>query len=584
MAIPSTIIEEIKYRNDIESVISSYISVKRRGKNLIGLCPFHGEKTPSFTLYPENGSFYCFGCKVGGDVFTFVKMIENLDYIEAVRLLADRAGVTIPESGYDNSLELLRNKIYEINRETARFYHNYLMSEQGKWAQGYYISRGLNQKSIKTFGLGAAPNEWDALCKHLRSKGYSFEDMYQANVVSKSSKGSYFDRFRNRIMFPIINVRGNVIGFSGRRFSDDKNEAKYINTGDTPVYKKSQNLFALNLAKTNCAKQLILVEGNLDVVSLHQAGFNNVVAPLGTAFTEEQAQLISRYTEEVVICFDSDEAGKIATKKAVEILLKTGVSIKVMQLPEGKDPDEFIKKHSPEAFSKLLDGAVTDIEFKLLDAASNVDPNSDEGKIKYLKNAAEILSRTTDPIEVDYYITKLSSQYGMSKTAISSKISQLKQQEKKRERKKEISNVVNNFDSRKEINPERKGNERAEKAERVIISVAMNHPDKLSKITENISDDSFVTALNFRIFSAVKQVLSENQHFDISLLGDKFSPEELGFISRLLNEEKVKENIDDVLKDCFKVLKDEKELNINPESLDEWENLMKRIANNKKGI
>lgn len=583
MAIPGSVIEEIKYRTDIESVVSSYITLKRRGKNLIGLCPFHGEKTPSFTIYPDNGSFYCFGCKVGGDVFTFVKMAENLDYIEAVKLLADRAGVTVPEDGYDDSLHRLKNTIYEINRETARFYHNYLLSDSGKWAQEYYLNRGLTVKTVKSFGLGAAPNEWDVLCKHLRSKGYSYEDMYQANVVSKSQRGSYFDRFRNRIMFPIINIRGNVVGFSGRRYTEDKNEAKYINTGDTPVYKKSQNLFALNLAKANCAKQLILVEGNLDAISLHQAGFNNAVAPLGTAFTQEQAQLISRYTEEVVICFDSDDAGRIATKKAVELLSKTGISIKIMKLPMGKDPDEFLKKNSPEAFGKLLDSAVTDIEFKLLDAANSVDPNSDEGKIKYLKNAAEILSKTSDPIEVEYYITKLSSEYQMSKAAITSKIAQLKQDEKKKERKKEILKVVGDSFDRKEINPERRGNEKAEKAERTILSVLMNHPDKLNLISGNINEDSFVTSFNRRIFLNVKEILYNNQSFDISLLSDKFAPDELGYISRLLNEEKVRENLNLVLNDCFRVLKEEKELNINPESTDEWEALMKRIANKKKG-
>lgn len=583
MAIPSSVIEEIKYRSDIESVISSYITLKRRGKNLIGLCPFHGEKTPSFTIYPDNGSFYCFGCKVGGDVFTFVKMAENLDYIEAVKLLADRAGVTVPEDGYDDSLHRLKNTIYEINRETARFYHNYLLSENGRWAQEYYLNRGLSLKTVKSFGLGAAPNEWDALCKHLKSKGYSFEDMYQANVVSKSQKGSYFDRFRNRIMFPIINVRGNVVGFSGRRYTEDKNEAKYINTGDTPVYKKSHNLFALNLAKSNCAKQLILVEGNLDAISLHQAGFNNAVAPLGTAFTQEQAQLISRYTEEVVICFDSDEAGRVATKKAVDLLSKTGVSIKIMKLPMGKDPDEFLKKNAPEAFEKLLQSAVTDIEFKLLNAADDIDPNSDEGKIKYLKNAAEILSKTTDPIEVEYYITKLSSQYQMSKAAITSKIAQLKQEEKKKERKKEILKVVGDSFDRKELNPERRGNEKAERAERTIISVLMNHPDKVKEISKNIDENSFVTSFNKRIFMAIKDALDTNEFFDISLLGDRFSPDELGFISRLLNEEKVKENIDIVLNDCFTVLREEKELNVNPESTDEWKALMQKIANKKKG-
>ena len=322
MAIPHSVIEEIKYKSDIESVISSYISLKRRGKNLIGLCPFHGEKTPSFTVYPESASFYCFGCKAGGDVFTFIKLIENIDYIDSVKLLAERAGVAVREDDSDDALHKLRNTIYEINREAARYYHSYMMSPEGEVCRNYYVSRGLTPQTIKKFGLGAAPDKWDGLLKHLTAKGFSTQDIYLANLASKSSKGTYFDRFRNRAMFPIINVRGNVVGFSGRRLSENKNEAKYVNTSDTQVYKKSQNLFGINLAKNYCSDSLILVEGNVDVISLHQAGFMNVVAPLGTAFTEEQAQILSRYTNEVIICFDSDEAGQKAVEKAITLLGK----------------------------------------------------------------------------------------------------------------------------------------------------------------------------------------------------------------------------------------------------------------------
>ena len=263
MAIPQSVIEEIKYKNDIESVVSSYITVKRRGKNLIGLCPFHGEKTPSFTIYPENGSFYCFGCKVGGDVFTFVKLIENLDYIDAVKTLAERAGIAVVESNQDDTLHKLKNTILEINRETARFYYSNLFKPEGKWALDYYLSRGLTPETIKSFGLGVALSGWDTLTKHLRSKGFKFEDMLQADVVSKSSKGTYFDRFRDRTMFPVINVRGNVVAFSGRRRTEDKTIAKYVNTKDTLVYNKSQNLFALNFAKQTSSESLILCKSKL---------------------------------------------------------------------------------------------------------------------------------------------------------------------------------------------------------------------------------------------------------------------------------------------------------------------------------
>ncbi len=584
MAIPSSVIEEIKYRNDIESVVSSYITLKRRGKNLIGLCPFHGEKTPSFTLYPENGSFYCFGCKMGGDVFTFVKNIENLDYIEAVRLLADRCSVTIPEDGYDDSIASLKNRIYEINREAARFYNSFLETEEGKWAVEYYNSRGLTAKTIRTFGLGAAPDRWDALLKHLKSKGYTEEEMMSANIIGRSKSGSYYDRFKNRTMFPIINVRGNVIGFSGRRRGENKEESKYVNTSDTPVYKKSQNLFGLNLAKTCCSEQLILVEGNLDVISLHQAGFKNTVCPLGTAFTEEQATIIARYSNEVVICFDADTAGQTATDKAISILGRTGISIKVIQLPGGKDPDEFLKSNKPSDFAKLLEKAVSATEYKLLKAGMSVDPDSDEARIKYLNNAAEILAATEDPITVEYYVTRLSDKYGISKDAIRQKVKQLKSKKQTAEKKKEINNIVMPKFDRDDVNPERRGNERAVKAEETVISILIKHPDLAGFALKSITEDDFTTSLNKRILKVILQLAEENRSFDISFLAQKFSDKEIGYITRLMNTGFAGNDPKTVLSDCFKTLKTEILLNEKPQSDDDWAAQLSKIADNKKGI
>ena len=392
MAIPTDIINEIKYRNDIESVISSYVELKRRGKNLVGLCPFHNEKTPSFTVYPENGSFYCFGCGAGGDVFSFIKLIENLDYADAIRFLAEKSGINIIESATDNSLQKVRNTIYDINRETARFFHSVLMSDEGKWAREYLLSRGLTLKTINHFGLGAAPDKWDSLLNHLKSLGYSISDMVAANVVSKSSKGSYYDRFRKRVMFPIINVRGRVVAFSGRAMPGEDKSAKYINTSDTLVYKKSENLFGINFAKNCCEERIILVEGNMDVVSLHQAGFENTVAALGTAFTADEAKLLSRYTKEIVLTIDADAAGQKAVRRAGEILKDTGLNVRVIVVPDGKDPDEYIKKNGPERFKALLEGAVSEIEYKLLTAVEDIDVNTDDGKVKFLSRAADIIA------------------------------------------------------------------------------------------------------------------------------------------------------------------------------------------------
>lgn len=583
MAISQSVIEEIKYKADIESVISSYITLKRRGKNLIGLCPFHGEKTPSFTIYPENGSFYCFGCKVGGDVFTFTKLIENLDYIDAVKLLAERVGVTVVEDAKDDSLHNLKNTILEINRETARFYYSNLFKPEGKWALDYYLSRGLTPETIKNFGLGVALSGWDTLTKHLKSKGFKVEDMLQADVVSKSNKGTYFDRFRDRTMFPVINVRGNVIAFSGRRRTEDKTIAKYVNTKDTLVYNKSQNLFALNFAKAHCSEQIILVEGNFDTVSLHQHGFKNVVAPLGTAFTKEQAQILARYTKEVILCFDSDTAGEAAIEKAFKILESTGLSVKVLKLPVGKDPDEFLKTNKPSDFEKLISAAIPETEYKLIKVADSVDSESAEAKIKFLNSAISILASNSDPIAVDYYLTKLAKDYEVSKDTLVTKLSQIKKNKFVYEKKREAKNVVAKSFDRNDINSERRGNETATSAEEMIISILLKHPDLLEFLSKRLSSEDFVTSLNKRIFVAVCEDIKNNHSFSVSSISEKFSDRETGFIIKLLNSEFIGDQPKDTLTDCIDVLKREKDTSSSSLDDDDWATQMKKIADNKKG-
>ncbi len=583
MAIPQSIIEEIKYKSDIESVVSSYITLKRRGKNLIGLCPFHGEKTPSFTIYPENGSFYCFGCKAGGDVFTFTKLIENLDYIDAVKLLAERCGVAVIESEKDDSLHNLKNTILEINRETARFYYSNLFKPEGKWALDYYLTRGLTPESIKSFGLGVALSDWDTLVKHLKSKGFRVEDMVQADVVLKSKKGTYFDRFRDRTMFPVINVRGNVIAFSGRRRTEDKTIAKYVNTGDTLVYNKSQNLFALNFAKAHCSEQIILVEGNFDTVTLHQHGFKNVVAPLGTAFTKEQAQILSRYTKEVVICFDSDTAGEAAVEKAFKILENTGLSVKVLRLPVGKDPDEFLKNNKPSDFEKLVASAVPETEYKLIKAADSVEPESAEAKIKFLNNAIAILASNNDPIAVDLYLSKLAKDYGVSKETLKTKLAQMKKSKVVSERKREAKNIVEKRYDRNDVNSERFGNEKAAAAEELIISILLRHPDKYEKAIASVNAEDFVTSLNKRIFIAVCEDIKNNRNISVSTLEDRFSDKEIGLIVKLLNSEVIGNGPEETLMDCIRVLKKEKEISKVSLNDDDWATQMQKIAEDKKG-
>ena len=590
MAIPEEIINEIKFRNDIETVMAPYISLKRRGKNLVGLCPFHNEKTPSFTVYPENGSFYCFGCGVGGDVFSFVRQIENLDYIDAVKLLAERSGITLPQDGYDDSMQKLKNTIFEINREAARFYHSYLMSPEGKWALDYLTGRGLSIATIKHFGLGAAPDGWDNLIKHLKGLGYSIPDMVQANVVGKSQRGTYYDRFRKRVMFPIINIRGKIIGFSGRAMpGEDKAGGKYVNTSDTPVYKKSENLFAMNFAKNHCDERVILVEGNMDVISLHQAGFENAVAALGTSFTEEQAKLLSRYTKEIVLIMDSDAAGQKAVRRAGEILGSTGLGVRVVVLPDGKDPDEYIKKHGAARFNALLQGAVSEIEYKLLTAVGDIDTSSDDGKLQYLAKAAEIIAEAHDIMTRDLYIGRLCDKYGVSRTALETKVNDIRKKSFKQREKKEFEDIVRPRFDKNDVNPEKRYYPAAAVAEETVIAVLMQHPDFINTATERLLPEQMLTSTNRRIYDALCKCINSGRNPDLSYFGEMLNPAEMGYLASLANSEKGDKNALIVLKDSIKVILDEGMRKNSGDTknmtVDDWaESLKKIIETKQKGI
>ena len=583
--IPEDIINEIKYRNDIETAVSQYVNLKRRGKNLVGLCPFHSEKTPSFTVYPENGSFYCFGCGAGGDVFTFTGLIENLDYIESVKLLAERSGVSLPQDGYDDSMQKLKNTIYDINRDTARFFHSYLMSPDGKWALDYLYGRGLTLKTIKHFGLGAAPDSWDALIKHLKSKGYRESDMIAANVVGKSQRGSLYDRFRKRVMFPIINIRGNIIAFSGRAMpGEDKQGGKYVNTADTPVYKKSANLFGMNFAKNACAERVILVEGNMDVISLHQAGFTNTVAPLGTAFTTEQANLLARYTKEIVLMLDADAAGQKAIKRATELLQNTGLSVRVVVIPDGKDPDEYIKKNGADRFSALLSGAVSDMEYKLLTAAAGIDLASDDGRLKYLATAAEIIAEDEDIMARDVYIGKMCEKYGVSRTALTAKVEEIRRKNRRIKKQKEITDIIRPKFTKDDINPERRSSPKGTAAEETLIAVLLKHPDLYKKAKSELPPEKMITSLNRRIYEIIIEALDSGRTLDISLFAQRLIPAEIGYLVALQNGDKADKNAEIVLRDCIRVILEEDIISAGGQkdaTVEDWAENLKNIIDIK---
>lgn len=582
MAVDQEFLLELKYRNDVESVIGGYVNLKRRGSNLVGLCPFHNEKTPSFTVYPENGSYYCFGCGAGGDVITFIRQMENLDYIEAVKLLADRAGLQMPESGYDASMQRMKSIVLELNREAARYFHANLLAPAGKQALDYLLNRQLSMATIRHFGLGYAPDGWDGLINHLKTKGYKEQDMLVADLIGRSKRGGYYDRFRKRVMFPIIDLRGGVIAFGGRILPGEEG-AKYMNSSDTPVFKKSRNMFALNFAKNAGGERMILAEGYMDVISLHQAGFTNAVAALGTAFTSEQARLLSRYTKEVVVTLDADAAGQKATDRAMGILSEAGLGVRVLRIPDGKDPDEFIKKNGPSRFSALLDGAIGDVEYKLFMASKGLDTNTNEGKLAYLKRAAAVLAGMGDSIARDLYAGRLADKFGVSKTAILTEAAQAAKQENRRRQKKEFRALTA---PRSGVPPEERQYMRAAGAEEGVLSILMLNPDYLEYVKERLSPEDFVTGFHKRVFEAVTGVLEAGRVFELSLLGDRFTPEEMGRIAGMQNKVLNQETAKTALNDCIRVIVEEKEkLDANkagelPDG--EWEAELRRLREKKQ--
>ena len=558
MKLNERFIQDLQERTDIEQVISSYVNLKRRGKTLVGLCPFHNEKTPSFTVYPDTRSFYCFGCGAGGDVISFVRRIDNLDYIEAVKAVAQIAGMPMPEDGYDDTLSKKRMRLLAANREAARFFNACLMQEKNREALDYFLSRGLSMNTIRHFGLGYAPNEWRALIEHLRSKGFNDEELVLANLARRSDKDgrvSYYDNFRNRVMFPIIDLRGNVIAFGGRVMDDSK--PKYINTSDTLVYKKSNGVFALNFAKNANDNKLILVEGYMDVIALHQAGFTNAIACLGTAFTSEQANLLSRYAEEILICYDNDEAGRKATEKALGVLGKTGVKLRVVKMDGGKDADEIIRKHGKERFDALLGKAANRTEYRLLEERNKYNLSTDDGKLRFLMAATQILAECGS-IECDIYATRLSNELGVGIDSINAQIksakARLRKSEEERRKREQDAVLTRSFEDKN--NPERAKNLRAARAEETIIASFMRNPDFYKKLKDRLTPDDFVTAFNRRLYECLTEKLDSGVDAELSQFAGHFSPGEMDSVTRIFISSTSLSNTLKECEDCIAVLKE----------------------------
>lgn len=416
------LIEEIRLNNDIVDVVSEYVKLDKKGKDYFGLCPFHKEKTPSFSVAPHKQIFYCFGCGKGGNVIQFVMNVENLDYVEAIKLLADRAKIQLPEDDGRKELEKsrLRQEILAINLEAAKYFYENLISANGEAARRYLASRGIKEQTIRKFGLGYSSAQWDGLYKHLSMKSFKDDLILTSGLALKGRKGGLYDRFRNRIMFPIFDIRGNVIAFGGR--VTDSSLPKYMNSPETPVYSKGKSLYALNFAKNSGEKRLLVVEGYMDVISLHQNGIINTVASLGTALTESQGRLLKKYSEEIIISYDADTAGQAAALRGLDLLNDIGCNVRVLVVPQGKDPDEYIRNNGADGFRRIMDSSLSLIEYKIKRLKEQIDISTTEGKIVFLNRIAAVLSKVDNSMEREMYAKKLSKEYEISEESLLTEI------------------------------------------------------------------------------------------------------------------------------------------------------------------
>lgn len=551
-------LNKLRMHCDIEQIISSYVQLKRRGKNLVGLCPFHNEKTPSFTVYPESQSYYCFGCGAAGEVINFIRRAENLDYVEAVSYLCDKYSIVMPTDGYDDSLAQKRKRMYEINKEAARFFNSCLYTEEGKAGLEYFKMRGYKKSTITKFGLGFAPNKWHGLLEYMRKKGYSNQELYQANLANKSEKNgnvNYYDSFRNRVIVPIIDVRGNVVAFGARVLDDSK--PKYINSSDTLVYKKSLGVFGLNFAKNSKEKSLILVEGYMDAISLHQAGFDNVIACLGTALTSEMAHLLSRYCDEVILSYDADEAGQKATARAIGIFNSIGMKLKVVHLNGGKDPDEILRNYGPERYRSLIEGAANDIEFALVRLRGEFDLTTSDGKMKFLEKATELLASTKSRIAQDIYASRLADELSVKKETLLVRIEQLSKRavrthENKQFREIQQRNVSENSKAASANSTDIK----SIKAQQMLIAALMKSPELYKKMENELKQEDFSVSMYGRIFMSIREKIIEQRSLDLIYFSQELTPEEMNELVAIVRKH---ENLSFSIKacaDCLRVMRE----------------------------
>ena len=556
MAFPPSFIDELVARNPIEDVVGRYVNLRRSGANLFGLCPFHGEKTASFSVAPDKGIYYCFGCHKGGGVINFQMEVEGLSYPDAVRVLANRVGMEVPEDEQYQSRYRQQERLWALSKEAARFFHSQLYAPVGKPALEYALGRGMSKSILTTFGVGYAPDSWDNLVKAMRAKGYTDEELKESGLVSVSQKnGNIFDRFRDRLMFPIIDVRGNVIGFGGRIIKKDSDAAKYLNSPETLIFNKRKNLFGLNLAKKSKAGFLILVEGNIDVVTLHQYGFDNAIASLGTSLTEEQAALMTRYAEQVILIYDGDKAGQNATQRAIPILEKAGLQVKVLQMKDAKDPDEYLKKFGADKFKLLLEGSSNRVEYQLNAIARKYDIREDDQKVKFINEATDFISTLSNAVQREIYGHRVAEAAGISYDALKLEVNKAFKRRIAREKKKQeridLAPAQAHQPKSREIRYE---NMKSAMAEEGVLGLIMKDAALLDQAGQ-LKAEEFSSPLLGRVYEQLRLRHKQGLEVNLAVLAD-LTPDEYSHIAGIIQRQQGPVN-EQALADCIRVIRGE---------------------------
>ena len=558
MAIPEAFLQELIERSDIVDVVGSYVRLtKRSGSSQFGLCPFHSEKTPSFSVSPDRQIYHCFGCGKGGGVINFIMEMENLSFPEAVEFLAKRAGMTMPAE--EDSFEAKRRRrMLDLNRDAAKFFYSYLSKPEGRPAVDYMLRRKIAPATAKNFGLGYAPDTWDSLIKAMRALGYRDKELFEAGLVRKGKNDGFYDTFRNRLMFPVIDVRGDVIGFSGRILGDG--EPKYMNSPETPVFNKSRNLFALNLAKKSKNGYIILAEGNIDVVMMHQAGFDCAVASLGTSLTPEQARLISRYTNEVVIAYDSDGAGKKASQRAIGLLEKLDIKVRVLSLSGAKDPDEYIKQKGADAFRNLLEKAENHIDYRLQRVTDKYDLSVDEQKVAFIKEATDTVARLPGSVERQVYSMRVAQIAGMPSDAVMQEVER---------RHKKLAVFAKREGAKQEMNLDKQlqPKDKEHRYEDPVSAVAEEGIIRLLFLDQGLfkgrtipEPEEFSSEVLGRIYSVLKSKFENGEIISTAAMGAALSPQEASLLAWILQKPEALYNGEAALNDYITRIKTQREL------------------------